>query len=116
MKRNQKYILLGTQSCFVLATILFVSLSAYSEPTKQKNNTRSQASVYQQKCGFCHAPKPVTALTDMKAWVRLLYTSACPEVTITLNDADRKAIKAYLELESTKRKTDSKKDPEGSSK
>lgn len=57
------------------------------------------ATVYQAKCSFCHTPKPAAALPDLKSWIKLLYTSGCPEVTIQLDENQRKAIKALMELE-----------------
>lgn len=55
--------------------------------------------VYEAQCSFCHAPKPARSLPDMATWIRLLYTSGCPDVTIKLDEIQRRAIKASLEWE-----------------
>ena len=55
--------------------------------------------VYEAQCSFCHSPKPAQALPDLKAWIRLLYTSGCPQVTVKLAETQRHAIKAFMEAE-----------------
>lgn len=52
---------------------------------------------YQNQCSFCHQLKPITALPDLKAWTKLLYTSACPQFSLKLTDAQRKEMLAYIE-------------------
>lgn len=68
--------------------------SAQETPVPQLS---SRQHIYQQKCGFCHTPKAVTALPNLQAWIRLLYTSACPDVSIQLNEAERQAIKTHFQ-------------------
>lgn len=55
--------------------------------------------VYEAQCSFCHAPKAVRSLPDTGAWVKLLYTSGCPQVTIKLDESQRRAIRAFIEAE-----------------
>jgi len=55
--------------------------------------------VYQGQCRFCHQPKPVNSLPDLNAWVRLLYTSGCPRISLSLNELQRKQIRAFVEFE-----------------
>lgn len=52
---------------------------------------------YQNQCSFCHDAKPVTVLPDLKAWTKLLYTSACPQFTVGLTDKQRKEMLAFIE-------------------
>lgn len=54
---------------------------------------------YQNQCSFCHQAKPVNVLPDLKAWTKLLYTSACPQFSIRLTDKQRKEMLAFIEQE-----------------
>ena len=54
---------------------------------------------YNNKCSFCHQTKPVQSLPDLKTWIKLLYTTGCPEVTIQLTENERKTIKSFFEAE-----------------
>ncbi len=54
---------------------------------------------YQNQCSFCHQVKPVNVLPDLKAWIKLLYTSACPQFSIPLTDKQRKEMLAFIEQE-----------------
>lgn len=55
--------------------------------------------VYEAQCSFCHVPKAARSLPDTGAWVKLLYTSGCPQVTIKLDESQRRAIRAFIEAE-----------------
>lgn len=76
-----------------LCTILCLTSPAWSVEA----SVHANEAIYQKRCSFCHQPKSPQALPDLKAWTHLLYTSACPEVTVKLTEAERRAIKAYLE-------------------
>lgn len=62
-----------------------------------ENQAKLGLKTYQQQCSFCHQPKSPWVLPDVKAWTHLLYTSACPEVSLKLSETERRLIKTYLE-------------------
>jgi hypothetical protein len=59
---------------------------------------------WQAACSFCHVPKAPQSLPDLKAWQKLLYTRGCPQVKVSLNDAQRRQILAFLTAELTARR------------
>lgn len=67
--------------------------------TPVPSNQPAPKQVYTAKCSFCHDPKPASVRPDLKAWMSLIYTSGCPEVTIKLDEPQRRAIKAFMEAE-----------------
>ena len=77
--------------CFLSALFLTLPIMADEKPAQSPLKT------YQKKCSFCHIPKKAQTLTDMKAWNHLLYTSACPQVSLSLTESERKLIKLHLE-------------------
>lgn len=87
--------------------LLLWPLSGLAQTRTPEKNTAAPAvksesveqRLYLQKCTFCHAPKPPAAMPDLQAWVRLLYTSACPQVTISLSQSERQSIKRYFEVQ-----------------
>lgn len=93
-----RYCLLG----FGLLSLLFSAgpseaVSPVSLGNVPADTIRVAPSIYQQQCTFCHQAKPMTALPDLAAWTRLIYTTGCPDVRIKLADTERKALKAYIE-------------------
>lgn len=76
-----------------------------SSPTVSKQPALNQALIsagqsnYQNQCSFCHQPKPVSVLPDLKAWTKLLYTSACPQFSLSLTDKQRKEMLVFIEQE-----------------
>ncbi|MGV3525657.1 MAG: c-type cytochrome [Candidatus Sericytochromatia bacterium] len=90
-------------SVFLIAGLLSLFLSAaQSSPSPVTANStvdgsRVTPSIYQQQCSFCHQTKSLSALPDLAAWTRLIYTSGCPEVGLKLTEAERKGLKAYIE-------------------
>lgn len=88
--------------CLVLLFSLSPALQAQTqEPETSLRITEQVLSnekrIYTQQCSFCHTPKPANTQPDLQAWIRLLYTSACPQVTVTLTEAQRQSIKRYFE-------------------
>lgn len=63
----------------------------------QQSPAAKPAEVFQASCSGCHQAPSAKALPDLKAWIQLLYTSGCPDVTIKLEETQRKAIKSHLE-------------------
>jgi mono/diheme cytochrome c family protein len=61
--------------------------------------TMAPKQVYRANCSFCHTPKPARTLPSLKAWISLLYTSGCPDVSVQLDENKRRAIKAFMEAE-----------------
>lgn len=76
-----------------------LACSAYSQsaPTPSKPPKLVTSPALMANCAACHQAPVVTALPDMKSWIRLLYTSACPEVTIQLTEPQRIQIKTELQ-------------------
>lgn len=86
----------------LLAISPFAAQAQTQTPEKQSSAVSmviADKNVYMQKCTFCHAPKSSAALPDMQAWIRLLYTSACPQVSLSLTEPERQSIKRYFALQ-----------------
>lgn len=66
---------------------------------QEEEHLVSLSQEYTAQCSFCHAPKAAKTLPDLAAWIKLLYTSGCPQVTIKLDDSQRRAIKTFIEAE-----------------
>jgi len=81
--------------CWAIFCSMFI-FSAF--PAVAEEDAKQQSfKIYQKKCTFCHQAKSIQSLPNMKAWTHLLYTSACPQVSIKLSDKERQLIKKYLE-------------------
>ncbi len=77
------------------ALVMFIQQSLFGSTDKNL----VPALTYNNKCSFCHQAKSVQSLPDLKTWIKLLYTTGCPEVTIQLTENERKAIKTFFEAE-----------------
>jgi len=75
------------------------SLPVKTQPIPNSALIAAGKSNYQSQCSFCHQAKPVTVLPDLKAWTKLLYTSACPQFSIPLTEKQRKEMLAFIESE-----------------
>lgn len=70
-----------------------------AKPVPATSPVPPSKTAYEARCSFCHALKPARSLPDMTAWIKLLYTSGCPQVGIKLDENQRRSIRAYLEAE-----------------
>jgi mono/diheme cytochrome c family protein len=84
------------QSAKTPAKPLVKPVSASTQPLSDATLVSLGQKVYQSQCTFCHQAKPVSVLSDLKAWTKLLYTSACPEVSVQLTNLQRKQMLAYF--------------------
>ncbi len=74
-----------------------LAFSAYSQSGVTQVNPVVTTPALVANCSACHVAPVTKALPDMKSWIRLLYTSACPDVTIRLTEPQRVNIKAELQ-------------------
>ena len=73
--------------------------SSQPNPVEAKKQILQQGKfLYNQKCSVCHQPKDLKSL-KLTNWVKLMYTTGCPDVTIQMNPTERKAMKDFITSE-----------------
>jgi len=74
-----------------------LAFSAFSQSAPVQTNRPGTTPALIAHCSACHQAPGATAQPDMKSWIRLLYTSACPDVTVQLTEPQRVKIKTELQ-------------------